>query len=115
MPAHAKRPRPPERMVVLLAEQKRQLLETRQVLTVEDFEAAWDLCWTLMVTERAWPHATVERRGWRKAMLEAMKPEARACFVGSPTGFYRYVDALAEAMEHAVLADVDVVLGQLVA
>jgi hypothetical protein len=81
-------------MVELLAEAKRQLLAVQGSVTVEDFEAAWDVAWAQMVTERAWPHNTVQRRQWRNAMKTAMKPEARACFVNQPTAFQFYVGAI---------------------
>lgn len=114
MPAHRKRPAPPTRMVDLLADQKRQLLDDGVVLTGAVFEAAWEASWLVMVSERAWPHATTERRGWRKAMEEAMKPEARACFLNEPTGFHRYVDVLSQAFSSSVSSR-DVVVGQMVA
>jgi hypothetical protein len=87
MPASRKRPTPPERMVELLVEAKRGLLRQRDTLTVGDFERAWDEAWRVMVAEHAWPHNTFHRRTWRAAMLEAMKPEACACFIGASTAF----------------------------
>lgn len=81
-------------MVELLAERKRTLLRECGVVTAEDFEVAWEASWTQMVAERAWPHATVHRRQWRRAMEEAMMPEARACWLGQPTAFSEYVTAI---------------------
>lgn len=86
MPAPAKRPAPPARMVQLLADEKRRLLADKGRVTHRDFDEAWDRCWALMVTERAWPHATEHRRAWRAAMV-ATRSEARASFVGEPTAF----------------------------
>jgi hypothetical protein len=102
-------------MVELLAVEKRRLLAEHGRVTVEDFEVAWVECWAVMRSERAWPHATVHRRAWRKAMNEALKPEARACFLGEPTGFQRYIGALADAMDESVFAGESDMAGQLVA
>lgn len=115
MPAHRKRPSPPARMVELLATEKRRLLDDGRRLTIDEFEAAWDAAWLLMVAERAWPHATTERRGWRVAMLEAMKPEARACFLDQPSGFCKWVGALADALDGSMFAGEEIVVGELVA
>lgn len=86
-------------MVELLADHKRAVLAHHGRVTEADFEVAWEAAWAAMVTERAWPHATVERRGWRKAMLEAMRPEARACYLGQPSGFQRYALAVLAAQQ----------------
>lgn len=86
MAAHRKRPIPTARMVELLAEGKRRLLAEQGGVTPEDFEREWDAAWALMVAERAWPHATIDRRQWKAAML-ATKSEARASFLGRPTMF----------------------------
>lgn len=115
MPAHSKRPSPPARMVELLGLEKKRLLSKGIVIVDADFDLAWEVCWGIMVTERAWPHATAHRRAWRRAMEEAMKPEARACFLDIPTGFHRYVGALAEAMDASVFAGDEILVGQLVA
>jgi hypothetical protein len=114
VPARSTRPSPPARMVALLAERKRDLLVLGVPITEAHFVEAWDVSWAIMVTERAWPHATVERRAWRKAMREALYPEARACFLGQTTGFHRYLAALAEVMDQAILCE-QIVVGQLVA
>lgn len=102
-------------MVALLAVEKKRLLAEKGKVTIEDFEACWDLCWAIMVTERAWPHATAHRRAWRAAMEQAMKPEAAACFIGVPSGFQRYVGALAEALDQSTFAGDDTTVGLLVA
>jgi hypothetical protein len=115
MPAHRKRPSPPARMVELLAIEKRAMLVTKGHVTDEDFDIAWDACWAIMVTERAWPHATELRRSWRTAMVEALRPEARACFLNLPSGFNRYMGALAEAMDTSMFAGDEILNGQLVA
>lgn len=115
MPAPAKRPSPDVRMVQLLIFEKRAVLQTHGQVTEDDFARAWETCWAIMVTERAWPHATAHRRAWRKAMVEALMPEARACFLGHPTGFQKYIVALADAMDKSVEADSDRVVGVLVA
>lgn len=81
-------------MVELLTIAKRDLLAQHGVVTAEDFERAWQEAWNLMVVERAWPHNTEHRRAWRSAMTEAMKPEARACFLDQPTPFQFYVEAI---------------------
>lgn len=73
-------------MVELLAAEKRRLLAENGMLTGEDFETAWCECWMVMVSERAWPHATEHRRHWRVAMI-ATKSEMRAAFLGQPTSF----------------------------
>lgn len=78
------------------------------------FERAWDRCWQVMVRQRAWPHATAHRRAWRSAMLDC-KPETRACFLGEPTGFQRYVGSIAEAMDDSRFAEENAVAGTLVA
>lgn len=114
MPAHPKRPLPTVRMVELLANEKRELLKVKPLLTPFDFALAWERCWQQMVTERAWPHATVERRGWRRAMEEAMYPEARACFIGRSSGWQRFGDEVLEAMDASSFADTEI-LGVLVA
>lgn len=114
MPARRKHPYPPERMVELLVDRKREVLAAQGYVTEQDFEDAWALSWAMMVTERAWPHATAERRGWRKAMLEAMRPEAKACFLGVPSGFQRYARAVLEAQQNAGEPD-DLLAGELVA
>lgn len=114
MPAPSKRPAPPARMVELLVIRKRELLEENGGVTIEDFDVAWEECWQAMVTERAWPHATAERRSWRSAMLAA-RPETMACFLGRPTGFHTYLAALADAMDRSVAADPDLLVGALVA
>jgi len=101
-------------MVELLAHEKKCLLETKGCLTGEDFEAAWERCWQIMVTERAWPHATTHRRAWRAAMLDC-KPETRASFLDQPSGFSRYVGAIAEAMDQSRFAGNDTLAGTLVA
>lgn len=77
------------------------------------FERAWDEAWSVMVTERAWPHATEHRRQWRKGMEEAMKPEARACFLGLPTAYQRWHEQL--KLVDAGVVDRDVVMGYAVA
>ena len=114
MPAPSKRPSPPARMVELLTIEKRRLIDEKGTVTGEDFEVAWEACWEVMVTERAWPHATEHRRAWRSAMV-ACKPETRACFVGESTGFFRYMGALADAMDTSRYADSDTIGGTLVA
>lgn len=67
------------------------------------FEAAWERSWQTMVQERAWPHATKHRRAWRLAMRDC-KPETRACFLGLPTGYSRYIERIAERMLEAMSA-----------
>jgi hypothetical protein len=47
-------------------------------------------------------------------MTEALKPEARACFLGHPTGFHKYVAALAEQMDASRFAD-EATVGEMVA
>lgn len=101
-------------MLELLAVEKRRLLVTNGYVTEADFEVCWEMCWQVMVTERAWPHATAHRRSWRAAMLAA-KPEYGACWVGVETGFSRYIGALAEAMDQSRFAGDGQTVGQLVA
>lgn len=115
MPAPAKRLSPDARMVELLIGEKRRVLLECGYATVEDFEAAWERCWQVMVAERAWPHATSHRRAWRQAMEQALYPEARACFIDQPTGFYRYIVALAEARDRSVSVGETTLVGLLVA
>jgi hypothetical protein len=100
-------------MVELLTIEKRALLALGVELTDEHFELAWQAAWTLMVHERAFPHATIHRRSWRAALI-GTKPEMCACFVGRETGFARYLAALAEAMDQSSFAD-ESVTGELVA
>lgn len=114
MPARSKRPSPPARMVELLAVEKKRLLAERGFVTAQDFERSWERCWAIMVTERAWPHATTHRRAWRSAMLDC-KPETRASFLDEPSGFSRYIGALAEAMDQSRFAGNDTLVGTLVA
>ena len=98
MPAKRKRPSPPARMVELLVAEKKRVLAQHGSVDRHDFEAAWDWCWAIMVTERAWPHATVHRRAWRTAMI-ATKSEMRAAFVGDRTAFAEVAYSLAIAAE----------------
>ena len=83
-----------------LADQLFFVTSPAQAAAAWQFAAAWERCWAQMVTERAWPHATTERRSWRAAMV-AVRPEYLACWLGVETGFSRYVAALAAAMAGA--------------
>jgi hypothetical protein len=91
-------------MVELLVDAKRDLLHRQGFVTVEDFEAAWAEAWATMVAERAWPHATTHRRQWRSAMKTAMKPEARACFLGQPTAFQFFLEAILSRVDESRVA-----------
>jgi len=102
-------------MIELLVSEKRRVLDEKGYVTEEDFLLAWDASWAIMVTERAWPHATTHRRDWRRAMNQALKPEACACFLGRPTGFFKWAEALAEAMDESRFAGEELLEGQLVA
>jgi hypothetical protein len=73
-------------MVSLLAVEKRRILSERGRVTRQDFEAAWDKCWWMMVLERSWPHASCHRRSWR-IVQGATKAEFRAAFLDAPTAF----------------------------
>lgn len=73
-------------MAELLGEAKRRLQAEQPEITAEDFEREWDAAWALMIAERAWPHATVDRRQWRAAMI-ATRSEVRAAFLDRPTMF----------------------------
>ncbi len=86
MPAPSKRPSPPARMVTLLAAEKKRLLAENGHVTRQDFETAWDVCWDVMVLERAWAHNTPQRRNWRHAQ-QMTKAECRAAFLDVPTPF----------------------------
>lgn len=96
---------PDEQITAVKAELDRLDAEWFELLTtlpaMQTFEAAWDRSWQVMVTERAWPHATQRRREGRRALIET-KPEFRACFLGLPTAFQRYADAI-----RALAADED--------
>lgn len=98
MANHVKR-RPAQRMAELLEYERKRLtrLSLRAggdgLLTEKDFEAAWDDCWEALVVERAWPHFTPERRGWREAQL-AMKPILCRWFLGQTTSFAVAVDGI---------------------
>lgn len=81
---------------------------------MQAFEAAWDRSWRTMVQERAWPHATQRRREGRRALQET-KPEFRACFLGLPTAFQRYADAIRQDLVAVEEAADDVLLGRLAA
>lgn len=78
------------------------------------FEGAWDRSWQTMVVERAWPHATVERRTWRRVMLDC-KPETRACFLGLPTPYMRLDQVLRRDLDERAGADPIAIGGRLVA
>ncbi len=83
-------------MVELLAVEKKRLLAERGYVTSQDFSVAWDECWWTMKLERAWPHATVHRRGWRRAQ-ERTRREMRAAFLDEPTPFALAAERLSEA------------------
>jgi hypothetical protein len=89
-------------MVALLAVEKRRLIAANGAVTRQDFEAAWDRCWHVMVLERAWAHATRFRRGSRMAMLST-KPEFRAAFLDEPTAFAFAVERLTMAASNMCL------------
>lgn len=86
MPPASKRPTPPERMVELLAIEKRRLLAANGTVTRQDFERAWEACWWTMVLERAFPHATRHRRAWRM-VLEVTRSECKAAFLDEPSPY----------------------------
>lgn len=73
-------------MVELLAAEKKRLIAENGEVTRQDFEAAWTACWETMKREHAWPHATADRRDWRRAQ-ERTRREMRAAFLGEPTPF----------------------------
>ena len=83
-------------MVELLTIEKRRLLAVNGYVTTSDFRAAWERCWEIMVDERAWPHATRFRRGWRAAQF-ATRREMCAAFVNSPTAFSTATEQLVVA------------------
>jgi hypothetical protein len=83
-------------MVELLAVEKRRLLAARGHVTTQDFDAAWEACWEVMVLERAWPHATCHRRSWR-AVQWSTRSEFRAAFLDEPTAFATATRKLAGA------------------
>lgn len=83
-----------------LSEQRLYVRSAAHAAEAWQFAAAWERCWNRMVTEKAWPHATTERRSWRSAMVTA-RPEYLACWLGVETGFSRYVEALAAAIAGA--------------
>lgn len=101
-----KRPTPAERMAELLAYERRRLLRSRaraglpEVVTAEDFEAAWEECWAIMVAERAWPHLTRERVGWRQAQLDT-KPQLLQVWLGRTTAFDLAVEGIRERSDHS--------------
>lgn len=87
MPAPSKRPSPPARMVELLADWKRILLDVDQrELTMEDFRRAWERCWEIIVLEHGWAHATRLRRSMRQVQDET-REECCAAFLDLPTPF----------------------------
>jgi hypothetical protein len=76
----------------------RELLSEARAAGEVDFEAAWAASWQRMVSEKSWPHATVERREWR-AVLEATKDEFERCWSGAPSRFQRVSASLMAALE----------------
>lgn len=98
MAARRKRPTPPARMVELLTEAKARLLAEGVTLTVEVFDREWDAAWRLMVTERAWPHATEHRRQWRAAMRDT-RSEFQAAFLGVETAYSTWQDEVLRGIE----------------
>ncbi len=96
MPRASKRPAPPARMVQLLAAEKRRLLADHGDVARQDFDEAWERCWEVMVDERAFPHATRERRGWRIAM-QMTRSEMQAAFLDEPTPYARVAERITSA------------------
>lgn len=96
MPPPSKRPAPPARMVSLLAAEKRRLISEKGHVTRQDFDEAWQTCWQVMIDERAFPHATRERRGWRVAM-QMTRSEAQAAFLDEPTPYAFVAERLVAA------------------
>src|SRR5581483_8496195 len=89
MPAHRRYPTVPAQLRASLERSRRLGL---------DFDSAWS---TAIGTRRArgdvmFPHATVERHFWRKA-LDEQRDEWRACWEGRETGAARAFELLAEA------------------
>jgi hypothetical protein len=66
-----------------------------------------------MNREHAWPHATIERRGWKVA-LESCRAEFAACFLGWPTPFQVWSTSILEGVAQVETAD-DSVRGRAVA
>jgi len=85
-------------MVELLSVEKRHLIAEHGHVTHRDFRDAWDRSWTQMVIERAFPHATVHRRNWRRALV-GTQPEFRAAFLDEPSAFSFAAARLSEAAE----------------
>lgn len=77
-------------MLELLAVHKRACLRDDGIVTPADFDVAWQRCWMVMVDERAWPHATDDRRHWRTGMRLA-RHEYRAAFLNLPAGM-KWID-----------------------
>lgn len=88
-------------MADLLAYEKRRLLRGKArrgepaVVTEAEFEEAWEECWDVMVKDRAWPHLTRERRGWREAQITT-KPVLLKMWLGESTPFDIAVDGIRE-------------------
>lgn len=83
-------------MVELLAAEKKRLIAEKGHVTRQDFEAAWASCWEAMRREHSWPHATNQRREWRRAQQRTRR-EMRAAFIGEPTPFSFAAGRVAEA------------------
>lgn len=83
-------------MVALLAVEKKRLLSENGAVTRQDFEAAWERCWEVMVDERGWPHATIHRRAWKRAQKRTRR-EIRAAFLDEPTPFAFAAERVSEA------------------
>ncbi len=95
----SKRPTPAARLTELMAYEKRRLLRGKQrrgepaVVTAAEFDEAWAECWQIMVKEKAWPHLTPERKGWRAAQQD-MRPMMLRMWLGETTSFDIAVDGL---------------------
>jgi hypothetical protein len=95
-----RKPLPCVRMRELLAIAKSEGLE---------FEEAWESALGQMTRERAWPHATIERKQWRLAVT-ASRAEMRRCYMDEPSAFGLIVAAiLTHVTPDEVVADDGVV------
>lgn len=83
-------------MVELLAAEKKRLIAEKGHVTRQDFDAAWSSCWEAMRREHSWPHATDQRREWRRAQQRTRR-EMRAAFLGEPTPFAFAAGRMSEA------------------
>ena len=73
------------------------------------FDEAWEAALAQMTRERAWPHATIERKQWRLAVA-ASREEMRRCYMNEPSAFGQIVAAiLTQVTPEDVVADEGVV------